>query len=133
MNSKDTAVLETRVGGASQTMQDIQSIKDSLRDLKQETLELNAAKAQQDAQVQKNKASLNAYEKQLADANRTIVTATEKNKELTTKLTDLEKKNQQGSDQWNKLTSSITEMPKLTAETVIKDVTESTTWYRKKR
>lgn len=125
MNSKDTAVLETRVGGASQTMQDIQSIKDSLRDLKQETLELNAAKAQQDAQVQKNKASLNAYEKQLADANRTIVTATEKNKELTTKLTDLEKKNQQGSDQWNKLTSSITENnAKINeAETVIKDVT----------
>lgn len=125
MNSKDTAVLETRVGGASQTMQDIQSIKDSLRDLKQETLELNAAKAQQDAQVQKNKASLNAYEKQLADANRTIVTATEKNKELTTKLTDLEKKNQQGSDQWNKLTGSITENnAKINeAETVIKDVT----------
>lgn len=125
MNSKDTAVLETRVGGASQTMQDIQSIKDSLRDLKQETLELNAAKAQQDAQIQKNKASLNAYEKQLADANRTIVTSTEKNKELTTKLTDLEKKNQQGSDQWNKLTSSITENnSKINeAETVIKDVT----------
>lgn len=125
MNSKDTAVLETRVGGASQTMQDIQSIKDSLRDLKQETLELNAAKAQQDAHVQKNKASLNAYEKQLADANRTIVTATEKNKELTTKLTDLEKKNQQGSDQWNKLTGSITENnAKINeAETVIKDVT----------
>lgn len=125
MNTKDTAVLETKVGGASQTLQDIEAIRDKVRDLKQSTLELNAAKAQQDAQIQKNKATLNAYEKQLADANRTVAKASEKNIELGQKLSDLENKNQKGSDQWNRLSTAINENnAKIAeAESVIKDVT----------
>lgn len=125
MNTKDTAVLETKVGGASQTLQDIEAIRDKVRDLKQSTLELNAAKAQQDAQIQKNKATLNAYEKQLADANRTVAKASEKNIELGQKLSDLENKNQKGSDQWNRLSAAINENnAKIAeAESVIKDVT----------
>lgn len=125
MNTKDTAVLETKVGGASQTLQDIEAIRDKVRDLKQSTLELNAAKAQQDAQIQKNKATLNAYEKQLADANRTVAKASEKNIELGQKLSDLENKNQKGSDQWNRLSTAINENnAKIAeAESVINDVT----------